>query len=88
MRDIYVCNVRLIELEPEPTWGEHGGEGKIELAVCKPVVKTLGQWHNFIVAKRWARNCPRSKDWVHTSCPDTVEREMQYAENVTIARRL
>ena len=45
MRNVYVCNIRLKQLESEPVWSENGGDGEVELAVCETVVETLGQWH-------------------------------------------
>lgn len=43
MCDFYVCNVRLIQLEMEATWGEDGCESEVELAPCETAVETLGQ---------------------------------------------
>ena len=40
MRNLHVRNVRLVQLEPEPTRGEHGGEGEVELAVCEAGMET------------------------------------------------
>ena len=37
MCDVHVCNVRLKQLEPEPTGGENGGEGEVELTVCETI---------------------------------------------------
>lgn len=47
MRDLYIRNVRLKELEPETAWGENGGDGQVELTVRETVVETLGQWPKF-----------------------------------------
>ena len=81
VRNVYVCHIRLKQLESEPVWSEDGGHGEIELAICETVVETLGQRHQLHPRQLVGE----SMNGKHTSCRDIVENLSRMEQGIYVA---